>query len=123
MVITAAVVREKSGPFIIEQVELDAPRHDEVLVRIVGAGVCHTDLLCRDQYYPVPLPAVFGHEGSGIVEKVGARVTKVKAGDHVALSYLSCGSCTSCKKGSVCYCSNSYSSLVRFFLTSASQII
>ena len=60
MLIRAAVVREKSGPFLIEEVEIDEPRDHEVLVRIVGAGVCHTDLICRDQYYPVPLPAVFG---------------------------------------------------------------
>ena len=76
MKITAAVIREKSGPFSIEQLQLDEPKDDEVLVRIVGAGVCHTDLVCRDQYFPVPLPSVFGHEGSGVVEKVGARVKK-----------------------------------------------
>jgi len=108
MKIRAAVVREKSGPFLIEEIELDEPRDDEVVIRIVGAGVCHTDLICRDQYYPVPLPAVFGHEGSGVVEKVGSRVTKVKPGDHVALSYLSCGNCISCKKGAPAYCLNLY---------------
>jgi len=104
MKIKAAVVREKSGPFKIEEIELDEPRDDEVLVLIVGSGLCHTDLVGRDQYLPVPLPAVFGHEGSGVVEKVGTRVTKVKPGDHVVMSYLSCGACVSCKKGASTYC-------------------
>jgi aryl-alcohol dehydrogenase len=104
MKIKAAVVREKSGPFRIEEVELDEPREDEVLVRVVGCGICHTDLVARDQQQPAPLPAVFGHEGSGVVEKVGARVKKVQPGDHVVLSYLSCGVCASCKKGAPTYC-------------------
>ncbi len=104
MKIKAAVVREKGGPFRIEEVELDDPREEEVLVRIVGSGVCHTDLVARDQYMPVPLPGVFGHEGSGVVEKVGGRVTKVKPGDHVAMSYLSCGLCVSCRKGRPSHC-------------------
>lgn len=105
MKIKAAVVREKSGPFILEEVELDEPREDEVLVRIVGSGICHTDLMARDQYIEVPLPGVFGHEGSGIVERVGSRVKKVRAGDHVVLSFLSCGACPSCLKGIPTRCS------------------
>lgn len=105
MKIKAAVVREKAGPFIIEEIELDEPRPDEVLVRIVGSGLCHTDLVARDQHLPVPLPGVFGHEGAGIVEKVGSAVTKVKAGDHVVMSYLSDGTCPSCKKGRPTHCS------------------
>jgi aryl-alcohol dehydrogenase len=74
MNITAVVIREKAGPFSIEQLQLDNPKDDKVLIRIVGAGVCYTDLVCRDHYYPVPLPCVFGREGSGVVEQVGARV-------------------------------------------------
>jgi aryl-alcohol dehydrogenase len=108
MKIQAAVVREKSGPFALETLWLDEPRPDEVLVRIVGAGVCHTDLVCRDQYFPVPLPCVFGHEGSGVVEKVGAAVAKVAPGDHVVLSFRSCGTCASCKQGRPGYCLQLY---------------
>ena len=78
MKIKAAVVYEKGGPFIIEELELSEPREDEVIVRIVGAGICHTDLSARDQHLPLPLPGVFGHEGAGIVEKIGSRVTKVQ---------------------------------------------
>lgn len=104
MQITAAVVREKGQPFQVETVELDEPREDEVLVRLVGVGVCHTDLVVRDQYYPVPLPVVLGHEGAGVVEAVGADVTKVEPGDHVVLSYRWCGECVNCKQGRYGYC-------------------
>ena len=108
MKITAAIVREKSGPFLFEEVELEEPRENEVLVRVVACGVCHTDLFCRDQNYPVPLPCVFGHEGSGVVERVGAKVKKVKPGDHVVASFLSCGECDPCKHGLPGYCVNFY---------------
>jgi aryl-alcohol dehydrogenase len=104
MKIKAAVVREAAGPFIFEEIELEDPRADEVLVKIVSTGLCHTDLVARMQYLPIPLPGVFGHEGAGIVEKVGSQVTKVKPGDHVATSFLSCGSCDSCKKGIPAWC-------------------
>jgi aryl-alcohol dehydrogenase len=104
MKVTAAVVRKKGGPFLIEELELEEPREDEVLIRVVACGLCHTDLVARDQYLPVPLPGVFGHEGAGVVAKVGPRVTKVSVGDHVAMSFLSCGSCPSCKKGVPTHC-------------------
>lgn len=108
MNVTAAVVREKEQPFSVEELEIEEPRAGEVLVRVVGAGVCHTDLICRDQWYPVPLPAVLGHEGSGVVEQVGEGVTKVEPGDHVVLSYLSCGKCVNCVKGASPYCLDLY---------------
>lgn len=100
MDIKAAVVYEPSGDFCIEQLELSEPRDDEILVRMVGVGICHTDLAGRDMHLPIPPPpSVFGHEGAGIVEQVGARVTKVSPGDHVLLSWDSCGTCSSCKTG------------------------
>jgi aryl-alcohol dehydrogenase len=106
MKIKAAVVREKSGPFLMEEIDLEGPRDDEVLVRMVASGLCHTDLVAREQYLPFPLPGVLGHEGAGVVEKVGSRVKKVVPGDHVVSSYLSCGTCTSCAKGLPAYCLN-----------------
>jgi aryl-alcohol dehydrogenase len=106
--ITAAVCRTKSVPFTIETLELDEPRADEVLVRVVASGVCHTDLICRDQWYDVPLPAVFGHEGAGVVERVGSNVSKVKPGDHVVMSFVSCGHCPTCRAGRVAYCAELY---------------
>jgi aryl-alcohol dehydrogenase len=108
MQISGAVISSKGGPFEVRELTLEAPRADEVLVRIVGVGICHTDLVCRDQYFPVPLPCVFGHEGSGVVEAVGAAVTKVAPGDHVVLSYKSCGICANCLAGHAPYCANLY---------------
>ncbi len=102
----AAVVYEKSGKFEFEQLDLSDPNENEVLVRISACGICHTDLAARDQHIPVPLPSVFGHEGAGVVEKVGARVTKVEPGDHVALSWMYCGACPSCRSGNDPYCEN-----------------
>jgi aryl-alcohol dehydrogenase len=107
MEIKAAVVYEQSGNFNIEQLEISEPNADEVLVRIVGVGICHTDLAARDMHLPIPPPpSVFGHEGAGVVEKVGARVSKVQPGDHVVLAWDCCGACTSCKAGRDPYCLN-----------------
>jgi aryl-alcohol dehydrogenase len=106
--IQAAVVREKSGPFSLEAIHLEEPREDEILVQIHGTGVCHTDIVVRDQYFPVPLPAVLGHEGAGVVTRVGKAVTKVAEGDHVVLSYASCGTCANCQRGLYGYCPQLY---------------
>jgi aryl-alcohol dehydrogenase len=102
--IRAAVVRQKGGPFEIETLHLDGPRPDEVLVRIVATGICQTDAHVRDQHSPGPLPMVLGHEGAGVVEQVGSGVTTVVPGDHVALSYQSCGQCHFCLSGKPAYC-------------------
>ncbi len=107
MEIKAAVINELSGKFSIEKLELSDPNDDEVLVRIVGVGICHTDLGARAGHLPIPgPPSVFGHEGAGVVEEVGARVTKVKPGDHVVLAWDYCGECAACKIGKVLYCMN-----------------
>lgn len=107
MKIKAAVVWEPSTPFSIEELELSEPNHDEVLVRIVGVGICHTDLAGRDMHLPIPPPpSVFGHEGAGVIERVGEGVTKVKPGDHVVLAWDYCGVCTACKTGMELYCMN-----------------
>lgn len=99
MKITAAVTREKAQPFVIEEVDIEEPRPDEVLVKIAATGICHTDLIVRDQWLPVPLPIVLGHTGAGIVERVGSSVTKVQPGDHVVLTYGRCGQCVNCLDG------------------------
>ncbi len=104
MKVTAAVVEGKGEPFRLQELELGELRDDEVLVQVAAAGICHTDLICRDQWYPVPLPAVLGHEGAGVVEAVGSAVTAVAPGDRVAMSYDSCGSCPTCSRGLVAYC-------------------
>lgn len=104
MQILAAVAREAKRPFALETVEIDEPRAGEVLVRLVAVGVCHSDIAARDQSLPVEMPVVLGHEGAGIVEKVGAGVTKVQPGDKVVLTIGSCGTCTNCRRGDVAYC-------------------
>lgn len=108
MKIKAAVVRQGKGPFEIEDVVLNEPAEDQILVRIVATGMCHTDLTCRDQNYPVPLPMVFGHEGAGVVEKVGSSVKKVQPGDHVVLTFYTCGRCDACVSGDPTSCANSF---------------
>ncbi len=105
MKMKAAVSPGIGKPFEIQDVELDDPRSNEVLVRITGTGLCHTDLLFKN-HMPIPLPAVYGHEGSGVVEEVGDGVTLVKPGDPVVISYNSCGKCRNCLSGRPFYCVN-----------------
>jgi aryl-alcohol dehydrogenase len=105
MRIEAAVARAKFAPLNFENLELEEPRHDEVRVRLIATGVCHTDMAIPDHtIVPMPQPIVLGHEGAGIVEAVGGSVGKVKTGDHVILSGDSCGNCPSCKVSLPSYC-------------------
>ena len=100
----AAVARQPRGDFSIEPVDIEAPRAGEVLVRIAGVGLCHTDLIFRDQFVPYPLPAVLGHEGAGVVEALGEGVEGLAIGDRVVLGFSSCGRCTRCDEGLPSYC-------------------
>jgi aryl-alcohol dehydrogenase len=104
MKITAAVVERRGAPFVLQELDLGYLRDDEVLVRNIASGICHTDLICRDQLYPVPLPAVLGHEGAGVIEAVGSSVTKFAIGDRVAMSFDSCGTCPTCTRSLGVYC-------------------
>jgi aryl-alcohol dehydrogenase len=99
--ITVAAVTDSSGSFSLLPAELEAPRADEVLVRLVSVGICATDL-----HFATFLPtnAVLGHEGAGVVEAVGAGVTGVRTGDRVALAFTSCGSCKQCRSAAPSYC-------------------
>jgi aryl-alcohol dehydrogenase len=101
---SAAVIRSLGGDFVIEDVTLDGPRSDELLVRVVGAGICHTDLAARDGSLPFSLPAILGHEGSGIVEAVGDAVTGFAVGESVVLNGAYCGLCPTCLDGKPVYC-------------------
>jgi len=104
MKIRVAAIEAKGGPFIFRDVEMDEPRADEVLVRVVATGVCHTDAHVRNQGYETPLPIVLGHEGAGVVEKTGADVRALEVGDHVVMSFPSCGRCAQCIAGHPAYC-------------------
>lgn len=101
----AAVLRAFGEPHRIEPVELRDPAPDEVLVRMVAAGVCHSDVGQADGEWAFPLPAVLGHEGAGVVEAVGARVTHVAPGQRVVLNLApGCGSCDHCVRGRPILC-------------------
>lgn len=103
---TAAICHGSGKDFTMEQVQLDALRPDEILVRVVACGICHTDMAVRDQQLPTPLPAVLGHEGAGIVEAVGGNVSSVVPGDRILMSFNSCGDCPSCDIHAPTYCYN-----------------
>jgi aryl-alcohol dehydrogenase len=97
--IQAAVLRKKGGPLEIESVEMEGPRNDEVLVRLVASGICRTDIDFCDDWDMADGAVVLGHEGAGVVERIGRRVKGVEPGDHVVLSYQSCGRCRQCRSG------------------------
>ncbi|SEN50427.1 aryl-alcohol dehydrogenase [Terribacillus saccharophilus] len=105
MEIQAMLTTEESD-FKKQTLQLAEPKADEVLVRIVASGVCHTDATVLDGSLPVPYPAVLGHEGSGIVERVGSNVTTVEPGDHVVLGFSYCGHCDNCLEGNAGGCEN-----------------
>ncbi|MFD5074849.1 NAD(P)-dependent alcohol dehydrogenase [Streptomyces sp. NPDC058371] len=98
----AAVLRTAGARYTIEEVRLDDPGPGEVLVRIAGAGLCHTDLLGHTEL--IGKPVILGHEGSGTIEAVGPGVTGLAAGDPVVLSFDSCGACTNCRTAHPAYC-------------------
>jgi aryl-alcohol dehydrogenase len=92
----------------METIEVGDPRPGEVLIKVQASGICHTDLAMRDQTFPVPQPIVLGHEGAGEVAAVGAGVSGLAVGDHVATSFDSCGECPTCKDGSPAYCDQAF---------------
>nr|WP_298415067.1 NAD(P)-dependent alcohol dehydrogenase [uncultured Halomonas sp.] len=104
MDIKAAVTHAQNEDFALESVQLAEPQSDEVRIRIVATGVCHTDAVARDLGI-APFPIVLGHEGAGVVEKVGDNVTDLASGDHVVLSFAHCGKCENCLTGHPTVCS------------------
>lgn len=104
----AAVATAPQTDLEIRELELDEPRPDELRVRMVASGVCHTDAIIRDQWYPVPLPVVLGHEGSGIIEAVGDDVEGFSVGDKVVIGPAYCGHCEQCVAGHPMYCVSFY---------------
>ncbi|MBH5319417.1 NAD(P)-dependent alcohol dehydrogenase [Paenibacillus sp. GSMTC-2017] len=99
-----AMVTSNDNNFQKQTLLLDEPKADEVLVKIIASGICHTDATVLDHTLPVPYPAVLGHEGSGIVEQVGSNITTVKPGDHVVLGFSYCGHCENCLEGNAGGC-------------------
>lgn len=100
MRIHAALLLQANEHFVIEELELDEPRAGEVRVKIAASGVCHSDWHVATGTTRHPMPCVTGHEGAGVVESVGAGVTRIQPGDHVALSWTpDCGDCFYCRRG------------------------
>ena len=105
MEMTAAVLRAPNTSLTLEALSIDAPHDDEILVKIAATGVCHTDIGVMHGHIPFPpTPCVLGHEGAGIVEAVGSAVIDLARGDHVVLSFSSCGTCERCRQGQPAYC-------------------
>jgi aryl-alcohol dehydrogenase len=100
----AAVLRAASAPLELVEVDVESPRPHEVVVRLASAGICHTDLGVVATATKEQLPIVLGHEGAGVVEQVGSAVTGLAVGDHVVLSYNSCGACDNCGSGLPMHC-------------------
>jgi aryl-alcohol dehydrogenase len=101
------VLRDPARPYTIESVDVAVPENDEVLVRVVATGMCHTDLFGRGELLgPAFLPAVLGHEGAGVVEQVGSAVAGLAPGDHVVLTFDSCGACAQCLAAEPAYCTD-----------------
>jgi NDMA-dependent alcohol dehydrogenase len=115
MKVKAAVCYAPHTPLIVEELDLDEPKEGEVLVRIASAGVCHSDYHVMKGEWNPPLPMVLGHEGAGIVEKVGPGVTMSQPGDHVILNFRpNCGFCKFCQTGRPVLCNGAASP--RWFL-------
>lgn len=105
--ITQALVVDKPGePFKLQDVDLDEHLHeDEVQVRMVATGICHTDInFSKEKSMPELFPGVLGHEGAGIVERIGSEVSMVNVGDHVICCYSSCGECRFCERKETSFC-------------------
>jgi aryl-alcohol dehydrogenase len=102
----AAITPGANQPFKVEPISVDAPKHGEVLIDIKAVGICHSDLVMVAGAFGTRFPAVFGHEGAGIVEAVGDGVTKVAPGDKVLLTFNSCGECDRCRDDDPSYCLN-----------------
>jgi S-(hydroxymethyl)glutathione dehydrogenase/alcohol dehydrogenase len=104
----AAVLHEFNTPLVVEEVELGAPRTNEVRIQMVSSGVCHSDLHITKGEIPVNLPIICGHEGAGIVAEVGLGVTRVVVGDRAVLSWVApCGQCGYCSTGHPALCETS----------------
>jgi aryl-alcohol dehydrogenase len=106
--IRAAVLRNHDGQLKIETLKMEGPHDNEILIRTVASGVCHTDISMLRHWEEANGPVVLGHEGAGIVELTGKEVKDVQRGDHVVLSYQSCGTCRSCKSGQPSKCRRLY---------------
>lgn len=108
MLSKAAVIKKIGEDYVIENIEVAPPKANEILVKVAGCGLCHTDECCRDGTIPMDMPLVLGHEGSGVVLEIGPGVEKINVGDHVVLSTGWCGDCEMCLTGYPSLCVDNY---------------
>jgi aryl-alcohol dehydrogenase len=99
-----AVVASAGAAFEMRDLVVDDPRDDEIVVRLVASGICHTDATAQAGGLPFPHPALLGHEGAGVVERIGRNVSTLAEGDHVVVSFNFCGECTQCITGRPVQC-------------------
>jgi aryl-alcohol dehydrogenase len=121
--IRAAVLRKAGRPLKIESLVMEGPDNDEVLVRIVASGICHTDISFCDDWDENDTPVVLGHEGAGVVEEFGQAVKGIRPGDHVLLSYQSCGRCRQCRNGRPAHCIRLYAANFGFMRLNGSNAL
>ncbi|HEY8554552.1 MAG TPA: Zn-dependent alcohol dehydrogenase [Burkholderiales bacterium] len=101
----AVVSREANKPVVVEEIHVDSPKRNEVMIKLAACGVCHSDLSATNGTIPLPPPVVLGHEGAGVVVEVGEGVTDLAVGDHVVSSFVSmCGKCRYCMTGRPSLC-------------------
>ena len=104
----AVLVREINKPVVVEEISVEAPHADEVMIKLAACGVCHSDLSATNGTIPFPPPVVLGHEGAGVVVEVGKNITDFAVGDHVVSSFVSmCGKCRYCITGRPYLCDQS----------------
>ena len=105
----AAVCRVFGQPLVIEDINIAPPRPGEVKVKVAACAICHSDIHFIEGAWGGDLPAVYGHEAAGVVEAVGAGVTRVKPGDHVLATLIrSCGHCHYCSQGNLVQCEDKF---------------
>ena len=105
----AAVLYEFGQPLVVEDIEVDAPKDGEIKVKLAACAICHSDIHAIEGAWGGSLPVVYGHEAAGVIDEVGAGVTRVAAGDHVVVTLIrSCGRCHHCAKGDVHICEGSF---------------
>ncbi|MBB5805641.1 aryl-alcohol dehydrogenase [Saccharothrix ecbatanensis] len=101
---SAAVLRAGDRPYTIEEVTLDQPGEDQIVVRVAATGFCHSDAVARNPKLAEKLPMITGHEAAGVVEWIGSDVSGIEVGDHVVLTFAYCGTCSQCTENHPSYC-------------------
>ena len=121
--IKGVIARDKGAEAELADINLPDPGRDEVVVKVLACGVCHTDLHYRDGHVGDEFPYLLGHEAAGIVESVGAGVTSVMPGDFVILNWRAvCGQCRACRRGKPWYCFATHNATQKMTLQDGAEL-